>query len=239
MDVNTAVNKLALSTKDWGVQDPKNDLYNNKSGRKVGNFVIGLIVDKEGEPTNYIKEPIYTDLVTALQSGQKGFSTDVNISQVPPVIFRYNKHVLIHNDDVPNYISNIKAALDEIPTEYIINSLIDIRLARVERRKPQGLHMLESIIRNKTKVCYNMALIEYVVREMIYDAREDNIGINQLFQRMSQKEMLSFFGAVVEYMLTESTSNEQLAELLQNHEIREIEEAMNRDIAYKYFLGLL
>lgn len=239
MDVNTAVNKLALSTKDWGVQDPKNDLYNNKSGRKVGNFVIGLIVDKEGEPTNYIKEPIYTDLVTALQSGQKGFSTDVNISQVPPVIFRYNKHVLIHNDDVPNYISNIKAALDEIPTEYIINSLIDIRLARVERTKPQGLHMLESIIRNKTKVCYNMALIEYVVREMIYDAREDNIGINQLFQRMSQKEMLSFFGAVVEYMLTESTSNEQLAELLQNHEIREIEEAMNRDIAYKYFLGLL
>lgn len=239
MDVNTAVNKLALSTKDWGVQDPQNDLYNNESGRKVGNFVIGLIVDKEGEPTDYIKEPIYTDLVTALQSGQKGFSTDVNISQVPPVIFRYNKHVLIHNDDVPNYISNIKDALDEIPTEYIINSLIDIRLARVERKKPQGLHMLESIIRNKTKVCYNMALIEYVVREMIYDAREDNIGINQLFQRMSQKESISFFGAVVEYMLTESTSNEQLAELLQNHEIREIEEAMNRDIAYKYFLGLL
>lgn len=238
MDVNAAVNRLALPTKDWGVKD-QNDLYNNKSGRKVGNFVIGLIVDKDGEPTDYIQEPIYTDLVTALQTGQKGFSTVVNISQVPPVVFRYNKHVLIHNDDVPNYISGIKDALDEIPTDYIISSLVDIRLTKMERKKPQGIRMLESIIRSKTNVFYNTALIEYVVQEMIYNAREDNIGINQLFQRMSQKESLSFFGAVIEYLLTESTSNEQLAELLENHEIKEIEEAMNRDIAYKYFLGLL
>ena len=231
-------NRVALPTKDWGIND-QNDLYEDESGRQVANFVIGANLNSDGEVVGYIQEPIYTDLVTALQSEQKGFSTFMNINQVPPVIIRYNKQVLIHNNHITEYIADIKNALDDIPTDVIISSLAELRIKRATRRKADEIRVLEYMVKNKTNVRYNNALIEYVVRDMIYNAREDKLGINEMLQRMNQEESLRFIGAVVEYMLTESTSNEQLAVLLENHSIEDIEAALNRDITYKYFLDLI
>lgn len=163
----------------------------------------------------------------------------MNINQVPPVIIRYNKQVLIHNNHITEYIADIKNALDDIPTDVIISSLAELRIKRATRRKADEIRVLEYMVKNKTNVRYNNALIEYVVRDMIYNAREDKLGINEMLQRMNQEESLRFIGAVVEYMLTESTSNEQLAVLLENHSIEDIEAALNRDITYKYFLDLI
>ena len=60
-----------------------------------------------------------------------------------------------------------------------------------------------------------------------------------MLQKMSQDESIRFIGAVMEYTLTESTSDERLAALLENHNIEDIEETLNRAITYKYFLDLL
>ena len=77
--------RVALPTRDWGV-DNQNDLFETQSGRKVGNFIIGYIKDEHGDAVQYIKEPIFVDLVTGLKSDQKNFSVVVSIKQTPPVV---------------------------------------------------------------------------------------------------------------------------------------------------------
>lgn len=238
MSVKALENKMALPTKDWGIND-QSDLYEDESGRQVANFVIGVNLNPNNEVVGYIQEPIYTDLVTALQSGQKGFSTLININQVPPVIIRYDKQVLIHNDQVVKHIENIKNALDDIPTDVIISSLAELRIKKASRRKADEIRVLEYMVKSKTNISYNNGLIEYVVRNLIYGAMEDKLGINDMLQKMSQDESIRFIGAVMEYTLTESTSDERLAALLENHNIEDIEETLNRAITYKYFLDLL
>ena len=238
MSVKALENKMALPTKDWGIND-QNDLYEDESGRQEANFVIGVNLNPNNEVVGYIQEPIYTDLVTALQSGQKGFSTLININQVPPVIIRYDKQVLIHNDQVVKHIENIKNALDDIPTDVIISSLAELRIKKASRRKADEIRVLEYMVKSKTNISYNNGLIEYVVRNLIYSAMEDKLGINDMLQKMSQDESIRFIGAVMEYTLTESTSDERLAALLENHNIEDIEETLNRAITYKYFLDLL
>lgn len=238
MSVKALENKMALPTKDWGIND-QSDLYEDESGRQVANFVIGVNLNPNNEVVGYIQEPIYTDLVTALQSGQKGFSTLININQVPPVIIRYDKQVLIHNDQVVKHIENIKNALDDIPTDVIISSLVELRIKKASRRKADEIRVLEYMVKSKTNISYNNGLIEYVVRNLIYSAMEDKLGINDMLQKMSQDESIRFIGAVMEYTLTESTSDERLAALLENHNIEDIEETLNRAITYKYFLDLL
>lgn len=230
--------RVALPTRDWGV-DNQNDLFETQSGRKVGNFIIGYIKDEHGDAVQYIKEPIFVDLVTGLKSDQKNFSVVVSIKQTPPVVFRYGKNVLLHNEEMTKYIADIKNALNDIPTDYIIDSQIDSILAKTYRKKGESIRALESLIRSKTKVLYNSALIEFVIRDMIYNSRDDKLGINEMLQRMNKEERFHFFGAILEYLQMESTSNETLSMLLENNDIKDIEEAVNRDIAYRYFLGML
>ena len=223
----------AIPTKDWGVLGEV-----ESNGRDIGDFVIGIDVEN-GNVKEYVTEKIFVDLVNALQSGEKGFTAYVNIQQVPPLIIRYNKCVLFHNYDVQDHMIRIKDALQEIQTDIIIQSLVESRMSGFERKKGRGMKALEALVRSKTGVNYNEALINYMVQQVIYEAFEDKIGIGALFQEMTRDEIFEFMGAVIEYMLTEETSNERLAQLLNTYQIGEIEAAMNREISYKHFLGLL
>lgn len=129
--------------------------------------------------------------------------------------------------------------MDDIPTDVIISSLAELRIKKASRRKADEIRVLEYMVKSKTNISYNNGLIEYVVRNLIYSAMEDKLGINDMLQKMSQDESIRFIGAVMEYTLTESTSDERLAALLENHNIEDIEETLNRAITYKYFLDLL
>ena len=171
MSVKALENKMALPTKDWGIND-QSDLYEDESGRQVANFVIGVNLNPNNEVVGY-------------------------------------------------------------------SSLAELRIKKASRRKADEIRVLEYMVKSKTNISYNNGLIEYVVRNLIYSAMEDKLGINDMLQKMSQDESIRFIGAVMEYTLTESTSDERLAALLENHNIEDIEETLNRAITYKYFLDLL
>ena len=225
--------KKAFPISDWGYIG---DI--DSEGRKIANFVIGEETEEEGDP-KYITEPIFVDLANELQAKREGFTATVNINSVPPFVIQYNKNVLLHNHDMQNYIEHIKNALEDIPTDYIMQYLIESRQLGYEKKKSAGVKTLESMIRSKTGVNYHSVLIMCMIRQMIYEMGESEPDIGEIFKKMTSPEIYEFIGAVIEYMMTEETSNEYLAELLNSYSIEEIEKAMNRDITYKYFLGIL
>ena len=232
--------KVALATNNWGIKDD-NDLYEDESGRQVGNFVVGYVANEKGDAVRYIQEPIYTDLVTALHDKQKGFKTDINIQQFPPVVILYQGQVLIHNNHVSDYIEDIKRAMEEVSTELIMESATELRLMEMHgrRHKTDKIRAFEYMIRSETGKPYNSALIKYVLKNTIYNLKDEEAEINEILQQMTDEELVVFMGEAIQYSLCESTSSEQFAGLLENHDLSEVEKAINKELAYRYYLGMI
>lgn len=231
--------KFALPVNEWGVYgDLPDDIPPDV--RYEADFVIGVVRNEAGEDEEYIIEPIFLDVVENLQTdGKKAFTTHTSITQVPPVVFKYNNILIMHNHSVQDYMIGVKETLEDIPTEILMKSLVDQRVMRYERKKGDGMKALESLVRSKSGINYNSELINYMMQQMVYEANEDEVGIRKMFDSMDQKDIIRFLGAVKAYSMIEETDNKELAKLLNSFKIEEIEAAVNREITDRYFLGFI
>jgi len=222
----------------WGALGEEEVDINNPK-RNISNCVIGEVKDDDGTPIDYITEKIFSNIIIALTEGKnkKEFAVFTNLGQKPQVIIRYNGEFVIHNNEVPDYMEEVRNALNSLPTKVILQALIDKRIMQANRKKGDGIRVLETMLKQQTGVNYNTELIYHMCQELLDENCSDNIGIKKLFKSMTFEDVVSFVGCVREYQMTEETQNLYLAKMLNQATIDEIAVATNNEITTRFFLG--
>jgi hypothetical protein len=231
--------RFSYPINEWGVDGDIEEFQGD--GRLQIDCVIGVEKDSKGNELEYITEPMFLDLLESIQTAdaRKMFNIYTNIQQVPAVIFMFNNTLIIHNDVVQEYMQIIRKQLENVQTDILMDAIVEDKIIKYTQKKGNSFRALEAIVRGGSGINFNSRLIAYVVQQMIYESEADQLGIQTLFNEMENIDIIRFIGAVKEYGLTEETRNVHLSKLLDNFAIEEIENAMNREITNRYFLGMI
>ena len=179
-------------------------------------------------------------LISEDEKVKKRYRLYQNLNQVPPIIVKYEKDVIMHNGAVQNYYMKIKTALEDISTDILIKAIAEAKSSsRWSAKKGDGIRALEALVRAKTGVNYHTELILYTVKCSILETEEDPLKIHTILSQMTEDQIVDFIGAVKEYSIAEEMSNETLGKLLDTYKIEEIEAEVNKAVTTRYFLGLL
>lgn len=227
--------RSATPKQKWGFM--KNSIRQEE--RPIGDCVIGYDDSKEGDAA-YITEPMFVDIAKGItRSGDKRFRVMVDIKATPMVVVFYDGELLFHNHEIQSYLLELKDILNDIHTDIIIKALVDARLVTQKHAKGGNLKALENIVSEKFGNPVNSALLTYLMQSVLYDNDVDETGVRELVSQMDPEGIVVLLGSVYEYGLTEETDNEDLAKLLQKNSVEEIEAALHKEIAYRYFFDTL
>ena len=171
-------------------------------------------------------------LISEDEKVKKRYRLYQNLNQVPPIIVKYEKDVIMHNGAVQNYYMKIKTALEDISTDILIKAIAEAKSSsRWSAKKGDGIRALEALVRAKTGVNYHTELILYTVKCSILETEEDPLKIHTILSQMTEDQIVDF--------IAEEMSNETLGKLLDTYKIEEIEAEVNKAVTTRYFLGLL
>ena len=201
-------------------------------------MVIGLM-STDGSGKQPVIEEMYNDIVNGVVDG--AYQMAANTGNVPPVVFLYAGQVLSHNDAMAAYREDIGKALDRecaaSDKMEALTELANTNEGSTAYSKGTALKELCERVRRKTGIDYNPELIIDVLRENMKNCSAFSGGARKELKALSEEELIRLTGAVKLRMLTGTSENRLLDELIRLYGMERVQNDVAWELADRRFFS--